>query len=34
VLNVATVHPTPSEYLTRALQKRFDPVLSRYVTSS
>ena len=34
VLNVATVHPSPSEYFTRALQKRFDPTLSRYVTSS
>jgi len=33
VLNVATVHPSPSEYFTKALQKRFDPTLSRYVTS-
>ena len=29
VLNVATVHPSPSEYFIRTLQKRFDPTLSR-----
>ena len=29
VLNVATVHPSPSEYFIRSLQKRFDPTLSR-----
>ena len=31
VLNVATVHPSPSEYFIRTLQKRFDPTLSRNV---
>jgi pyruvate/2-oxoglutarate dehydrogenase complex dihydrolipoamide dehydrogenase (E3) component len=34
LLNVATVHPSPSEYFIRTLQKRFDPTLSRHVTSS
>ena len=34
VLNVATVHPSPSEYFIRALQKRFDPTLFRYVTNA
>ena len=34
VLSVATVHPSPSEYFIRALQKRFDPTLSRYVTNA
>jgi pyruvate/2-oxoglutarate dehydrogenase complex dihydrolipoamide dehydrogenase (E3) component len=29
VLNVATVHPSPSEYFIRTLQKRFDPTLAR-----
>ena len=33
LLNVATVHPSPSEYFIRALQKRFDPTLSRNVTA-
>jgi pyruvate/2-oxoglutarate dehydrogenase complex dihydrolipoamide dehydrogenase (E3) component len=33
VLNVATVHPSPSEYFIRTLQKRFDPTLSRYFTT-
>ena len=33
VLNVASVHPSPSEYFIRSLQKRFDPTLSRYVTN-
>ena len=33
LLNVATVHPSPSEYFIRTLQKRFDPTLSRHVTS-
>ena len=28
LLNIATVHPSPSEYFIRALQKRFDPTLS------
>jgi dihydrolipoamide dehydrogenase len=31
VLNVAAVHPSPSEFFIRALQKRFDPTLSRSV---
>ncbi|MBV8143170.1 MAG: NAD(P)/FAD-dependent oxidoreductase [Verrucomicrobia bacterium] len=34
MLNVATVHPSPSEYFIRTLQKRFDPTLSRSVTSA
>ena len=34
VLNVATVHPSPGEYFIRALQKRFDPTLFRYVTNA
>jgi pyruvate/2-oxoglutarate dehydrogenase complex dihydrolipoamide dehydrogenase (E3) component len=29
VLSVPTVHPSPSEYFIRTLQKRFDPTLSR-----
>ena len=33
LLNVATVHPSPSEHFIRTLQKRFDPTLSRRVTS-
>jgi pyruvate/2-oxoglutarate dehydrogenase complex dihydrolipoamide dehydrogenase (E3) component len=33
VLNVATVHPSPSEYFIRTLQKRFDPTLSRSFTT-
>jgi dihydrolipoamide dehydrogenase len=33
VLNVATVHPSPSEYFIRTLQKRFDPTLSRNVAT-
>ena len=33
LLNVVTVHPSPSEYFIRTLQKRFDPTLSRHVTS-
>ncbi len=32
MLNVATVHPSPSEYFIRTLQKRFDPTLSSYIT--
>jgi pyruvate/2-oxoglutarate dehydrogenase complex dihydrolipoamide dehydrogenase (E3) component len=31
VLSVAAVHPSPSEYFIRTLQKRFDPTLSRSV---
>ena len=30
LLNVASVHPSPSEYFIRALQKRFDPTLSTH----
>jgi len=30
LLNVASVHPSPSEYFIRALQKRFDPTLSAH----
>jgi dihydrolipoamide dehydrogenase len=33
LLNVATVHPSPSEYFIRSLQKRFDPTLSRSPTT-
>jgi pyruvate/2-oxoglutarate dehydrogenase complex dihydrolipoamide dehydrogenase (E3) component len=33
VLNVAIVHPSPSEYFIRSLQKRFDPTLSRTLTT-
>ena len=33
LLNVASVHPSPSEYFIRTLQKRFDPTLSRHFTS-
>jgi pyruvate/2-oxoglutarate dehydrogenase complex dihydrolipoamide dehydrogenase (E3) component len=33
LLNVATVHPSPSEYFIRSLQKRFDPTLSRLPTT-
>jgi dihydrolipoamide dehydrogenase len=33
MLNVATVHPSPSEYFIRSLQKRFDPTLSRTLTT-
>ena len=31
VLNIASVHPSASEYFIRILQKRFDPTLSRKV---
>jgi pyruvate/2-oxoglutarate dehydrogenase complex dihydrolipoamide dehydrogenase (E3) component len=31
VLSVTAVHPSPSEYFIRTLQKRFDPTLSRSV---
>jgi dihydrolipoyl dehydrogenase len=31
VLNIASVHPSPSECFIRTLQKRFDPTLSRNV---
>jgi dihydrolipoamide dehydrogenase len=34
LLNVATVHPSPSEYFVRTLQKRFDPTLFKYVTNA
>jgi dihydrolipoamide dehydrogenase len=33
VLNVATVHPSASEYFIRTLQKRLDPTLSRNATT-
>ena len=32
MLNVATVHPSSSEYFITTLQKRFDPTLSSYIT--
>jgi pyruvate/2-oxoglutarate dehydrogenase complex dihydrolipoamide dehydrogenase (E3) component len=31
LLNVAAVHPSPSEFFIRALQRKFDPTLSRSV---
>jgi pyruvate/2-oxoglutarate dehydrogenase complex dihydrolipoamide dehydrogenase (E3) component len=34
VLNVATVHPSPSEYFIRTLQKRFDSALYRQITNA
>jgi dihydrolipoamide dehydrogenase len=33
MLNVAAVHPSPSENFIRTLQKRFDPTLSRHFTT-